>query len=102
MAPPPLDVDAAMAVYLGASAGGGYEPIRGEARLEEAFGPRWRDVKATLDARLATMMAWGADWARETLREAADRIERQLAERMPEFGPITRRAMSNYFAYQWK
>jgi hypothetical protein len=33
--------------------------------------------------------------------EAADRIERQLAERMPEFAPITRRAMSNYFTYQW-
>jgi hypothetical protein len=98
----PGDLDAAMAIYLGAGPNGGYEPIRGDTRLEAAFGGAWREVKATLDAYLTTMMRWDTDWQRETLGEAADRIERQLAERMPESAPITRRAMSNYFTYQWK
>jgi hypothetical protein len=98
----PRELDAAMAVYLGAERDGGYEPIRKDARLQAAFGTAWRDVKARLDAILATMMAWDVDWERETLITAGDRIERQLAERMPELGPTTRRAMANYFTFQWK
>jgi hypothetical protein len=57
----PRELDAAMAVYLGAERGGGYEPIRKDARLQAAFGTAWRDVKARLDAILATMMAWDVD-----------------------------------------
>jgi hypothetical protein len=98
----PRDLDAAMAIDLSAGSDGGYDPIHGETRLEGAFGPGWRDMKATLDAILATMMAWGTDWKRETLVSAGDRIERQLAERMSDFGPTTRRAMANDFTYQWK
>jgi hypothetical protein len=58
----PRELDAAMAVYLGAERGGGYEPIRKDARLQAAFGTAWRDVKARLDAIPATMMAWDVDW----------------------------------------
>jgi hypothetical protein len=70
MARSPLDLDAAMAVYLGAGTGGGYEPLRKEERLEAALGPGWRDVRATLDTYLATMMTWNTDWAREALFQA--------------------------------
>lgn len=99
---PPIDLDAAMRLYLSGADSGGYEPIRAEARLREAFGDQASSVKSQLDRYLAAVMSWETNWATETLSVAATRVENRIADEFPQFEPLARRAMSNYFAYQWK
>ena len=99
----PEEIDRAMKVYLGMNESGGIKPFGEKERLVAEYGRlRACSMAGTLQGYLDDMMAMPLDWKEDTLDSASDRAALVAEELVPGLSPLTYKAMSNYFNYQWR
>lgn len=94
--------NAAMRVYLGGGEGKGYDPVGREDRLKKEYGPGWRKVKAALDEYLEPLIKRPEDWNKESIHEAAAKMDAVIEDCFPWFDERTRGLMVDCFIYEWK
>ena len=98
----PSELQRAIQIYLGADLNGGVYPIGMEERLRDEYGPRAELILGQVRKSLSILDEYEPDWSVDNLQSAAQKVEEQLAQRLPNFPEFLRRAMANYWSYGWR
>ena len=73
-----------------------------EERLRTEYGPRADLILGQVRQALSILDEYEPDWSVDTLQSAAQKVEEDLARRLPTFPNLLHRAMANYWSYGWK
>jgi hypothetical protein len=96
------ELQRAIQIYLGADSSGGVYPIGMEERLRAEYGLRADLILDQVRKSLSILDEYEPDWSVDTLQSAAQKVEEDLARRLPNFSKFLHRAMANYWSYGWR
>src|SRR5262245_31996208 len=97
-----LDVSEVLAVYLGASATGGYQPVDCEQRLRAAH-PRYVQSALPLVAKYLDCFDYPPDeWKSGDLAREQQIYAQRLANAFPELSARAINALACRWSYRWK
>jgi hypothetical protein len=88
-----LDVNRVLKIYLGADENGGYEPLRRDERMKEAFPESYPQMMAVIAPYLAEDP--DPDWTSGDLIQQAKGLEAVLRRKFPELDAIAVKALAN-------
>ena len=95
-----IDINEALAVYLGTDDRGGYMPVGHEMRLEKHYGDSWEQAMNAIQVYL--QFDYTPDWSENDLNSVADAFTEAVSSRFPELSANVARALGNRFSYGWR
>lgn len=96
-----LEIENALVTYLnGDRLSGGYDPIYGRKRLEKKYGIQYKEILKGIDSFLSKFPQ--PNWDTQTLSQYLDMVEKYALAQFEWINPTLARAITNYFAYQWR
>ena len=96
-----LNIENALITYLnGNRLSIGYDPIYGKKRLVEKYGIQYKEILNDINTFLSKFPQ--PNWETQTYYEYLSTVEKYALERFEWITPTLAKAITNYFAYQWR
>jgi hypothetical protein len=93
------DVNRVLKIYLGADEHGGYEPLKRDERMRQAFPDTYSQMMQAIAPYLGENQE--PDRTKGDLIQQAERFEATLRQKFPELDAIVVRALSNRWHFGW-